>query len=504
MTALTYLPAVRDYARAVRAALTGLDPQQVQGLTDGLEADLVDALADQAPAPDAVPAAGPSVPPADGLVRATGPDGAGLDEAGPESAQPLTFDRMVERFGPAQQYADDLRAGAGLPPRIKGAPAPPNHDAEALGSGANDGTDGAGGSGPDGPGPAGSENGGGGSGAADGGSGAVAGAGGAGPGGPTARRDRGSWREALGGARRSAGEWARTTWWWSPAGKLGRALRPVWWAARGLVVLAVVYDRVYYSFSLFGVAVVFCLAVGGSMALGRVNWRTKQFGLRLLLALFNIAAAYAFLLWSSGTLAAPDLTPRSQYWEPAAEAPPEGDWQCRESGESALCLGGELVTNVFAFDAEGNLLEGVQLFDSLGRPLTVWSVPEQDPNTFVDWEEMERLKDQRGDVWIPSPAADAQGQPLWNVFPLGSHVWRLNEETGTWEQVDAGEQPSVQPFPWRVGGSVDRSSLPGANATQGQKDGEDAKTADKESAPAGDGEEQKPAATPSGTASATP
>jgi len=77
---------VAEYARAVRAALDDLPPDTLDDLTDGLEADLLDALAD----PDAGPA---------GVVR---------------HAQDV--DR---RFGPARAYADELRASAGLAPRAE-------------------------------------------------------------------------------------------------------------------------------------------------------------------------------------------------------------------------------------------------------------------------------------------------------------------------------------------------------------------------------------------------
>lgn len=67
---------VAGYAAAVRAALTGLGPEQVEDLTDGLEANLADALADEGR----------------GVVG--------------QSAE--------EVFGPASEYAQELLVAAGL------------------------------------------------------------------------------------------------------------------------------------------------------------------------------------------------------------------------------------------------------------------------------------------------------------------------------------------------------------------------------------------------------
>ena len=69
---------VAGYAAAVRRALAGLGPEQVEDLTDGLEADLAEALADEAVA------------------------GRGADP--------------VTRFGTPEEYAAELGAAAGLVP----------------------------------------------------------------------------------------------------------------------------------------------------------------------------------------------------------------------------------------------------------------------------------------------------------------------------------------------------------------------------------------------------
>lgn len=85
---------VSAYAAQVRTHLADLPSDQVEDLTDGLEADLAEALAD----PDARPATG-EVP----TVATEGPAGA-------------TILDLAARFGAPADYAAELRSAAGLPP----------------------------------------------------------------------------------------------------------------------------------------------------------------------------------------------------------------------------------------------------------------------------------------------------------------------------------------------------------------------------------------------------
>lgn len=81
----TLLDHVHAYAREVRAHLADLDPEQVDDLTDGLEADLAEALADRPGRAARTDAAGTRV----------------LD--------------VAAAFGPSARYAAELRTAAGLP-----------------------------------------------------------------------------------------------------------------------------------------------------------------------------------------------------------------------------------------------------------------------------------------------------------------------------------------------------------------------------------------------------
>lgn len=91
------LDQVRRYAAEVRAHLADLSPEQVDDLTDGLEADLAEALADMP-----------------GALRPL-PEGGDLPDGGA-----TTLLDVAARFGPAAGYAAELRSAAGLDPAAPG------------------------------------------------------------------------------------------------------------------------------------------------------------------------------------------------------------------------------------------------------------------------------------------------------------------------------------------------------------------------------------------------
>ncbi|MDR0593167.1 MAG: hypothetical protein LBG60_07935 [Bifidobacteriaceae bacterium] len=431
MNTSTVPPGVRAYAQAVRVALTGLRPDQVQDLTDSLELDLMDALTDaSADTPtDVLPtvstaADAASSPHAPGLAQA-GPDAAssprapGSAPAVPQSGGELSLEAVAERFGAPREYADEMRAAADLPPR-----------ADLTGA-----LDGATLSDADGLAPA------------------------AAPVRPSVGL-REWWRLSTARWQDRSG-WRVATW-------LARALRPVWWVARALAIVGLFYSLVG---SPFLAVIAFCVVTALSLAAGRIDWRAKPLWARIGLAAVNTVTALVGGYWVLGGLI-------YGYWDNSGAqgaggshidlgANPAAPWgpgdptdYCLSGG---LCLGLEPVTNIFAFDAEGNPLEGVQLFDATGRPLNIdpgLVGDELPPDLIWYWT----YHSPTGETYVGVPAA-AAGDPddqLWNVFPQAVHSWQLNEATGIWEQADAGEPALVPPFPARPA-QVDPSSLPGAN-----------------------------------------
>ncbi|MDR1186760.1 MAG: hypothetical protein LBK95_04800 [Bifidobacteriaceae bacterium] len=402
MNTSTFVPAIRDYAEAVRAALTGLDGRQTQELTDGLELDLADALA---------------------------------DGAEPQETGALTFDRLVERFGDPQAYADELRVSAGLPARVEAASPASAADATDAADAARSGDDAT--------------------------TTTL----------PTDATDGAAPTDAPADPRRTLAERLASApenyghrWWWKGTRRLVPALRVAWWVARALIV----YVALVGQFLVDGVPQLIGLAilVTASVLAGRVRWATKSKGVRVAATTVNcvLVVVGVFVVGNS---------PRYGYdvaYEPYEYSI---DSAC-EYGYETLCAGGQPVANIFTFDADGNPVEGIQLFDDRGRPLEV-----RRSTSAVDGTGEDRFQviaeAPNGDTYVGVPARTVNGDPLWNVFPLAAHRWHLGDD-GQWVQVDKGERASLPPFPGKAE-QVDRSSLPGGETAaqpDGGKDADDA------------------------------
>ncbi|SDC90891.1 hypothetical protein SAMN05216410_2523 [Sanguibacter gelidistatuariae] len=116
MTAAVLSDHVAAYAAQVRAHLADLTFEQIEDLTDGLEADLIEALED----PEARPVTG-EIPLAGTRDAATTPSST---TSLPDAAT-TSIINLAERFGPPKAYAEELRSAAGLPaPSLVKAPKP--------------------------------------------------------------------------------------------------------------------------------------------------------------------------------------------------------------------------------------------------------------------------------------------------------------------------------------------------------------------------------------------
>lgn len=104
-----------------------------------------------------------------------------------------------------------------------------------------------------------------------------------------------------------------------------------------------------------------------------------------------------------------------------------GDWGHQPSRDSGLTNDGRLVRNVFAYDAEGNPLQGVQLYDQNGRPLAV-------SDAYVG-----RMR-YGGRFPTLYPWADAEGR-RWNVYPLP-----VRTDNGGWGRKGAAWTSDNPPF----------------------------------------------------------
>lgn len=368
MTAALLLDQVSAYAAAVRAHLADLPADQVEDLTDGLEADLAEALEDAAT----------------GMADAAGP---GVDDAG---ALDLT-----RRFGPAAEYAAELRAAAGLPAAGAGLTAArrrvPSRDrlravvevpAGALRAGA---------------------------------AAVVA---------PLVETPAGAWLVGLGGA-----------------------LRPVWWLVRGWMwwVMAVNFgnwEAVTEYRALGGFVplnVLAWLTLGGaallSIGVGR-GWGRRRRTTRSVTWLASAAAVVLLVPFAGnaeGALRAAMAAPRTAvvYVErPVGQAlePQDG-----------VVVDGQYVSNVFVYDAQGNPLQDVQLVDDRGRPVRTTTDRGQ-----ADWT----LPGVDG-TWAFAPATDVDGRERWNVYPLrGAPTQSWTSAGDGFRELAAGASLRTPPAPF--------------------------------------------------------
>lgn len=333
---------VAHYAAQVRAHLVGMSPEQVDDLTDGLEADLADALAD-----------------VDGSTAPGSTDGAVVPD-------------LVARFGPPAEYARELRAAAGLP------------EPDALPR----------------------------------------------AGGPRAAlsRSRARWRVR---AERALGR-LRAQPWWPGVRDLGLSVRPLWWLLRAWVVYQVLMQTLTSGWGRGGwtpsnvptfLLLVAVLLV--SVQWGRGLWVPRR--LHLLPRAVSVGAlvlALPALVWAANASA-----PVTYVYEEGYQA--DGVW-----------VDGVQVSNLFVYDAEGNPLRDVQVYDDRGQAVRTttddgwgsWSLPGvASPWSFV-------------------PAADEDGRDRWNVYPLlgapqEDFDWQgLQGEQKPWEGLTT--EPRTPPLPF--------------------------------------------------------
>ncbi len=193
------------------------------------------------------------------------------------------------------------------------------------------------------------------------------------------------------------------------------SLRPAWWVLRAWLatwlVSAFFGSEQGYWFSGAGWFLVLAVFVAVSVQWGRGQWRVR--GVGPLVVLGNVVAVIALL----PVLAAADSWGASDY--------SYGDSYDGDPGTSqGMTLGGESVTNIFAYGADGKPLSNVQLFDQNGRPL----VTHLDP-----------IRDECGDGDRCEFSADGltaaqtqleTGASTGNVFPLSFIQGLVDEMTG--------------------------------------------------------------------------
>jgi hypothetical protein len=206
-------------------------------------------------------------------------------------------------------------------------------------------------------------------------------------------------------------------------------LRPLWWVLRGWVVYAVA--EVFMGGAISTVPtdpmrwVVFLAFVILSVQWGRGHWLPWRWlpGFRTVVSVCAVLVLPLVL-----SHAAHQANAQNTAYVDYNPVPTPG-----------LMQSGEQVTNVFAYDADGQPLTDVQLFDQSGRALNVVN----DPVNTNYLPQLDAVGEQ--DMVVPSTLVPGGG---WNVFPLrlvtSGDIDYTYDSLGQAYQADAA--PSPFPF----------------------------------------------------------
>ena len=230
------------------------------------------------------------------------------------------------------------------------------------------------------------------------------------------RDPRGARRATIG--ERTAAARARVALWLdeTPARRglrdFALSVRPLWWVLRAIIgawtaLLLLGHPLINgLPLSFWAIALTLALTVL-SVQWGRGRWLPNAW-LRGLRTAANVAAVlllipFAFANWANLS------TPRVDYIYEELDA-------------QGLRSNGEQVTNIFAYDCEGNPLDSVRLFDQRGNPLSTLGQEDSEPPQ--GWDENGAMSFEH-DFNPLAKTAEA-----WNVFPLSEARFNYSGKPG--------------------------------------------------------------------------
>jgi hypothetical protein len=208
------------------------------------------------------------------------------------------------------------------------------------------------------------------------------------------------------------------------------SLRPVWWIARAWAayyIVGTIAGGPYRGFTgipsngfawllLLGLVVL-------SVQFGRGRWLRREGARAVFLVASGVLALALPFLVAGATQDADNLA--TAYY---------GDGGATYGPQSLTNSNGEAISNIYAYDAEGNPIDQVQLFDQNGNPLNATS------DTDGLWLD---APDGSGMMFVAN--GDVPGRAGWNVFPL-AHVnsWSDYEDDGKFDDTEVS--PATFPF----------------------------------------------------------
>lgn len=212
------------------------------------------------------------------------------------------------------------------------------------------------------------------------------------------------------------------------------SLRPVWWVARGWALYALVSVPLWPDAAVVGVpypnpwgAVLLGALVLLSIQWGRGRWAPVAW-LRGVRTVVSIATAVALPFLIGTAVGQVQTLIQTRYLVESVDSITPG-----------LAVDGTRVRNIFAYDAEGNPIEGVQLFDQDGRPLN--TVGREDDHR-LQWDEYFL----GGGGPAPVPVTVPGRTPVWNVYPLREMAPDVVYDQYGSVDTDDAEAPAF-PFP---------------------------------------------------------
>jgi hypothetical protein len=191
------------------------------------------------------------------------------------------------------------------------------------------------------------------------------------------------------------------------------SLRPAWWVLRGWTLFGLLNWRRQWSGVPDDIAQWALLAafVVLSVQWGRGRWLPWRWSRP---AAIGVSAVALLMVGPVIYYSQLQLQERNNYYAPS----------------SGLALDGAQITNIFAFDAGGNPLADVQLFDQEGNPLNIAGQDVQYVEQYLS----------SGEYSFLMPNENVAGRKGWNVFPL-----QASEEALGWDLGDGNHASEVRP-----------------------------------------------------------